>query len=332
MSGLDRLELTYGGELYDRTRRLYTGEVAPEGVRLRYLHTAIEDLFWRQGRYGEFDLAEYSMGAYLSTLDDPDRPFVALPVFPSRLFRHSSVYVNADTDVSDVADLNGAVIGTPEWSMTASLWMRGILGEHHGVDLASIHWRTGGLEEPGRLEKAPVTPPAHFDVAHIGDTDTLSAQLIRGDLTALITARAPRAFLEGDRRIRRLWPDFRAAEQAYYVKTQIIPIMHVVVIRRALLAAHPWVANNLVDAFERARLPVQRELLDTAVCTSSLVWESSYAEAEQAVLGDPFRCGVAANAASLEALLTYAHQQGFSRRRLTPEDVFVPSTVSAARV
>jgi 4,5-dihydroxyphthalate decarboxylase len=332
MSGLDRLELTYGGELYDRTRRLYTGEVAPEGVRLRYLHTAIEDLFWRQGRYGEFDLAEYSMGAYLSTLDDPDRPFVALPVFPSRLFRHSSIYVNADTNVSDVADLNGTVIGTPEWSMTASLWMRGILGEHHGVDLASIHWRTGGLEEPGRLEKAPVTPPAHFDVAHIGDTDTLSAQLIRGDLTALITARAPRAFLEGDRRIRRLWPDFRAAEQAYYVKTQIIPIMHVVVIRRALLAAHPWVANNLVDAFERARTPVQRELLDTAVCTSSLVWESSYAEAEQAVLGDPFRCGVAANAASLEALLAYAHQQGFSRRRLAPEDVFVPSTVSAAKI
>jgi 4,5-dihydroxyphthalate decarboxylase len=332
MSGLDRLELTYGGELYDRTRRLYTGEVAPEGVRLRYLHTAIEDLFWRQGRYGEFDLAEYSMGAYLSTLDDPDRPFVALPVFPSRLFRHSSIYVNADTNVSDVADLNGTVIGTPEWSMTASLWMRGILGEHHGVDLASIHWRTGGLEEPGRLEKAPVTPPAHFDVAHIGDTDTLSAQLIRGDLTALITARAPRAFLEGDRRIRRLWPDFRAAEQAYYVKTQIIPIMHVVVMRRALLAAHPWVANNLVDAFERARTPVQRELLDTAVCTSSLVWESSYAEAEQAVLGDPFRCGVAANAASLEALLAYAHQQGFSRRRLAPEDVFVPSTVSAAKI
>jgi 4,5-dihydroxyphthalate decarboxylase len=332
VSGLERLELTYGGELYDRTRRLYSGEVVPEGIRLRYLHTAIEDLFWRQGRYGEFDLAEYSMGAYLSTVEDPDRPFTALPIFPSRVFRHSSVYVNADTDVSDVAALNGAVIGTPEWSMTASLWMRGILGEHHGVDLASIRWRTGGLEEPGRQEKAPVTPPAHFDVSHIGDADTLSAQLIRGDLDGLITARAPRAFLQGDRRIRRWWPDFRSAEQAYFEKTQIVPIMHVVVIRRALLAAHPWVANNLVDAFERARTPVQRELLDTAVCTSSLIWESSYAEAEQAMLGDPFRCGVAENAASLEALLTYAHEQGFSRRQLAPEDVFVPSTVSAARV
>jgi 4,5-dihydroxyphthalate decarboxylase len=329
---VDRLELTYGGELYDRTRRLYTGEVAPEGIRLRYLHTAIEDLFWRQGKYGEFDLAEYSMGAYLATLDDPDRPFVALPVFPSRLFRHSSVYVNADADVSDVADLNGAVIGTPEWSMTASLWMRGILGEHYALDLSSVRWRTGGLEEPGRREKAPVTPPAHYDVSHIGDVDTLSEQLIRGDLTALITARAPRAFRRGDRRIRRLWTDFRVAERAYFDTTQIVPIMHVVVIRRALLTAHPWVANNLVDAFERARVPVQGELLDTAVCTSSLIWESSYAEAEQAVLGDPFRCGVAENAASLEALLTYAHEQGFSRRRLAPEDVFVPSTVSAARI
>jgi 4,5-dihydroxyphthalate decarboxylase len=328
----ERLELTYGGDLYDRTRRLYTGEVAPEGIGLRYLHTAIEDLFWRQGRYGEFDLAEYSMGAYLSTVDDPDRPFVALPIFPSRLFRHSSVYVNADANVSDVADLNGGVIGTPEWSMTASLWMRGILAQHHGVDLASIRWRTGGLEEPGRQEKAPVTPPAHFNVSHIGDKDTLSAQLIRGELDGLITARAPRAFLQGERRIRRLWPDFRAAERAYFEKTQIVPIMHVVVIKREVLTAHPWVANNIVDAFERARSPVQRELLDTAVCTSSLIWESSYAEAEQALLGDPFRSGVAENAASLRTLFAYALEQGFTRRWLEFEDVFVPSTVSAARV
>jgi 4,5-dihydroxyphthalate decarboxylase len=328
----ERLHLTYGGEIYDRTRRLYTGDVQPQGVHLRYLHTPIEDLFWRQGRYAEFDVSEYSMGAYLSTLKEPDRAFVALPVFPSRVFRHASVYVNADAGISDPADLANRRVGTPEWSMTASLWMRGILGEYYGVDLASISWRTGGLEQAGRQEKAPITPPDSFDVRHIGDDETLSAQLLRGELDALITARTPRAFLQQDQRIQRLWPDFRTAERSYFDATHIIPIMHVVVVKRALVTAHPWLANNLVDAFERARRPVQHDLLDTAVCTSSLIWESFYAEEEAALLGDPFRYGVAENADSLRALFTYAHSQGFSDHPLGFDDVFVPSTVSSARI
>jgi 4,5-dihydroxyphthalate decarboxylase len=326
------LELTYGGELYDRTWRLYSGQVQPEGVRLRYLHTSIEDLFWRQGKYAEFDIAEYSMGAYLATLKDPERSFVALPVFPSRAFRHASVYVNADTDVSQPADLANATVGTPEWSMTASLWMRGILGQHYGVNLTSIDWRTGGLEQAGRQEKAPVTPPENFRVTHIGDNDTLSTQLLRGDLDGLITARAPQAFLRGDPRIKRLWPDFRSAELAYFEATRIIPIMHVVVVRRSLVAAHPWLANNLVDAFEAARRPVQHDLLDTAVCTSSLIWESAYAEEEAATLGDPFRYGVAENAITLKALLNYAHQQGFTDHLLDYDEVFASSTLSSARI
>jgi 4,5-dihydroxyphthalate decarboxylase len=329
---LERLELTYGGEIYDRTRRLYTGEVQPRGVQLRYLHTAIEDLFWRQRTYGEFDMSEYSMGAYLATLKDPDRAFVALPVFPSRAFRHSAVYVNAEAGISEAADLTGRRIGTPEWSMTASLWMRGILGEYYGVDLPSIRWRTGGVEQAGRREKARITPPDNFDVRHIGEDDTLSAQLLRGELDALITARTPRAFLQHDPRIRRLWPDFRPAERAYFEATRVVPIMHVVVVKRAIVGAHPWLVNNLVDAFERARLPVQHELLDTAVCTSSLIWESSYAEEEAALFGDPFRCGVDQNIETLRALLTYAHEQGFSDRALDFDDVFVPSTVSSARI
>ena len=326
------LDLTYGGELYDRTRRLYTGEVQPEGVRLRYLHTGIEELFWRQGKYAEFDVAEFSMGAYLATLRNSARAFVAIPVFPSRAFRHASIYLNADSDISAAADLANRSVGTPEWSMTASLWMRGILGEHYGVDLTSIRWRTGGVEQPGRLEKSPVTPPDEFSLTHIGDSDTLSDQLLNGDIDALITARTPRAFAAGGPRIRRLWPDFRAAERTYFQATGIVPIMHVVVVKRTLVAAHPWLANNLVDAFDRARKPVQHELLDTAVCTSSLIWEAAYAQDEVALLGDPFRNGVADNAVTLDALLSYAHRQGFTDRLLDYDDVFVPSTVSSARI
>ncbi len=326
------LELTYGGELYDRTLRLYTGEVRPEGVRLRYLHTPIEDLFWRQGKFAEFDVAEYSMGAYLSTLKGPNPPLIAIPVFVSRAFRHASVYLNPDAGISAVNDLANRTIGTPEWSMTASLWMRGILAEHYGVELTSIHWRTGGLEQPGRQEKSPVTPPDGFDVTRIGDTETLTDKLLRGDIAALITARTPSAFLRCDPRITRLWPDFRSAERAYFEATAVIPIMHVVVVKRELVAAHPWLANNLVDAFDAARRPVQRELLDTAVSTSSLIWESAYAQDEAAVFGDPFRNGVAENAATLDALLNYAHNQGFTDRMLAYDEVFVPSTVSSARV
>ncbi len=326
------LELTYGGELYDRTRRLYTGEVQPEGVHLRYLHTGIEELFWRQGKYAEFDVAEFSMGAYLASLRNSGRFFVAIPVFPSRAFRHASVYLNADAGISEAGDLARRTVGTPEWSMTASLWMRGILGEHYGVDLAAIRWRTGGVEQPGRLEKSSVSPPGEFSVSHIGDSDTLSDQLLNGDIDALITARTPRAFLQDDPRITRLWPDFRSAERTYFQATGIIPIMHVVVVKRTLVAAHPWLANNLVDAFERARKPVQAELLDTAVSTSSLIWESAYAQDEAALFGDPFRNGVTDNAVTLDALLSYANRQGFTDHLLDYDDVFVPSTLSTAKI
>ena len=272
------------------------------------------------------------MGAYLSTLRAPNPPFIAIPVFVSRAFRHASVYLNADAGITRVADLGNRTIGTPEWSMTASLWMRGILAEHYGVDLTSIHWRTGGLEQPGRREKSPVTPPAGFRVTRIGDTETLTDKLLRGDIDALITARTPSAFLRCDPRIIRLWTDFRGAERAYFEATAVIPIMHVVVLKRELVAAHPWLANNLVEAFDAARRPVQRELLDTAVSTSSLIWESAYAQDEAAIFGDPFRNGVAENKASLDALLAYAHHQGFTDRVLSYDEVFVPSTVSSARV
>jgi 4,5-dihydroxyphthalate decarboxylase len=155
---------------------------------------------------------------------------------------------------------------------------------------------------------------------------------LRGELDGLITARAPQSFLGGDPRIKRLWPDFRSAERAYFEATAIIPIMHVVVVRRSLVAAHPWLANNLVDAFEAARRPVQHDLLDTAVCTSSLIWESAYAEEEAALLGDPFRYGLSENEISLRSLLNYAHRQGFTDHPLDYEEVFVPSTLSSARI
>ncbi|HYU68842.1 MAG TPA: ABC transporter substrate-binding protein [Burkholderiales bacterium] len=327
-----RVRVAYGGELYDRTRPLYSGEVRPEGTDLRYLHLGIEDLFWRQGRYGEFDAAEYSMGAYLASVEDPAWGFVAIPVFPSRVFRHSAVYVHAGSGIEAPRDLSGRAVGTPEWSMTASLWIRGILSEHYGADLRSVRWRTGGLAQPGRREKSRVKPPAHFDVRPLERGDTLNQALLEGKIDALISARPPAAFIEGRPEVRRLFADSPAAEQEYFRQTGVFPIMHVVVVRKTLVEEHPWLANNLRNAFEAARKGALARLLDTGICTTSLAWETAYAEREAALLGDAFKYGVEENRATLDALCRYAFEQGFTSRLLQPEELFVPSTVSSAKM
>ncbi len=326
------LPLTYAGVVYDRTRALYTGQVSPEGVDLRYLRVDIEELFWRQGRYAEFDAAEFSLGAYLAMLGKDDCRFTALPVFPSRAFRHSALYVRANGDVRIPADMAGRRVGTPEWSMTASLWMRGIMSDYYGVDLSSVLWSTGGLDQAGRQEKARVTAPSSFRVQHIGNERTLTAMLLDGELDVVLAARAPQAFSQGDPRLRRLFPDPRAEEMAYFQATGIVPMMHVVVLRRELAEAHPWLANTLRHAFDLARTGVLAELRDNAVSTSSLVWEASYAEQEAGLFGDAFRYGAEENAAALDAVLRYAVEQGFTPARLALDQVFWPSTLTRSKI
>lgn len=325
-------KITYAGAVYDRTYRLQTGEVRPVGIDLTYLPCHLEDLFWRQGKYAEFDAAEYSFGAYVASLEDPDYPFVALPVFLSKAFRHSAVYVRADSDFHLPGDLRSRRIGTPEWSQTGSLWIRGIMGEHYGLDLSSVTWRVGGLQQSGRQEKSRVRPPARFEVNPLSEGQTLQQALLDGEIDAVITARPPAAFTHGDKRIRRLFQDYRQEERDYYQASGIFPIMHVLILRKAILTSDPWVANNLRAAFEEARRPAQSELLDNAVSKSSLIWESRYAEEERHLFGDPFCYGLDENRVTLTAFCRYAYEQGFTTRQLAPEDLFFPPTLTSARI
>lgn len=324
--------VTYAGGLYDRTMPLYTGDVRATGIDLTYLPMPIEELFWRQGKYHEFDASEYSFGAYLASVEDPGWGYTALPVFPSRVFRHSAIYVHADSGIQQAADLAGKTIGTPEWSQTGSLWARGILGEHYGVALRSVRWRTGGLQHAGRKEKSRVIPPAGFDVQPLQDGKTLQQSLIDREIDAIITARPPEAFANGHSSIRRLFADYRTEEGNYYEATGIFPIMHVLIVRKSLIEAHPWVAGNLRTAFDAARRPATSHLLDSAACNTSLIWESSYAEEERARFGDPFAYGVDENRPTLDAICRYAHEQGFTSRLLTPADLFHSTTLTAAKV
>lgn len=325
------LQLTYGGEVYDRTEALYSGTVSPEGVDLTYVRTGIEDLFWRQGHYGEFDLSEFSFGAYLSTLADDPAGFVAIPVFPSRAFRHSAIYVAAPSDLVDASQLAGATIGIPEWSQTATLWVRGILADHYGVDLEKVDWRTGGLEQPGRVDKSKVAPPTSCSIEPIDARSTLIEELTAGRLDAVISARSPGTALRAGA-VRRLFSNPRQVEADYFAATNIFPIMHVVTMRRELAEAHRWLPVTLWNAFEAARALGRRPLLDHLYCATSLAWEAEYATEESELLGDAFAYGIEPNRPTLETIIRYGAEQGFCDKGLLPEDLFFETTRTRARI
>lgn len=310
---------------YDRTLPLADGRVHVEGVDLTYLHLPVEETFFRMARFKEFDAAEMSLSSYLVSLDH-GRPFVAIPVFPSRSFRHNGVYVNADAGIEVPADLAGRVVGVPEYQLTACVWIRGILAEHEGLPVTSVAYRTGGLHRPGRVEKLAVSPKG-VDVTAIGADQTLDELLVAGELDAIYAPRTPRSFLRGDPAVRRLWDDPKAAELAYYRETKVFPIMHTVVIRRDRYEDAPWLAGALYKTFCAAKALVQEGLDDTAASPVTLPWTYAAVAEAKALLGEEYwPYGIEPNRAVLSTFARYAHEQGLTARRYEPEELFAPET------
>ena len=189
---MSKLRLTCACWNYDRTRSLMDGAVQPDGIDLNYLNLPVEETFFRMIRNREFDVAEMSLSSYtVSTFRDP-KPFIAIPIFPSRMFRHSSIYINADAGIREPKDLIGKSIGTPEFQMTAPVWIRGILAERYGVPVESVTYMTGGEEESGRIEKQKLDLPPSIKVEPIGERQTLSQMLVTGEIAAMHTARPRR--------------------------------------------------------------------------------------------------------------------------------------------
>src|SRR5713101_9879603 len=209
-------------------------------------------------RHREFDAAEMSLSSYVVSLFTEQKPFIAIPVFPSRFFRHSCIYINAKSGIKEPQDLIGKRIGNPEYQMTAPVWIRGILQDEYGVPVDSVTYYTGGEEEPGRPEKLKLDLPPNIKVQPIGEKDTLAAMLRDGGIDALYTARMPSTYRTGGGKVKRLFEDYMQVEQAYYRKTHIFPIMHTVAIRRRLYEEHPWIAMSLYKAFAQS----QRETYD----------------------------------------------------------------------
>jgi len=326
------LALTLACWNYDRTRALFDGSVRPDGIDLTCLDLPVEETFFRMLRYQEFDVAEMSLSSYVMSLF-ADAPFVAIPVFPSRFFRHSCIYVNAAAGIQQPRDLAGRTVGTPEYQMTAPVWIRGILADGYDVPVTSVSYVTGGLEEAGRAEKLALDLPSSVRIRRIGPAQTLSAMLAEGEIDALYTARAPSSFRAGDGRVRRLFDDFAAVERDYYRRTRIFPIMHTVVLRRPVYEQHRWIAQSLTKAFAAAQRVAYDDLAQTAALKTMLPWLVAHVEDARREMGEDFwPYGMVANAATLATFLRYSHEQGLSRRLLAPADLFAPETLEAFKI
>ncbi|MBI3076864.1 MAG: ABC transporter substrate-binding protein [Deltaproteobacteria bacterium] len=330
---MPKLTLTLACNDYDRTRPLMEGRVQPEGIALNYLALPVEEIFWRMCRYEEFDASEMSFGAYNIYRSRPNPPFVAIPVFPSKFFRHSCVFINAGSGVKRAEDLAGKRVGVPEYAMTAIVWMKGILADDHGVPPEKIHWFTGGLEQPGRKERVEFTPPPNVRIEDIGPNRTLNAMLEKGEIDALITARTPTAFMKGSPKVKRLWPDYKPVEMDYYRRTGCFPIMHCIAIRRSLHEAHPWVAQSLYKAFCQAKELCQQQLYDTSALRYMLPWMIQEVDEAREIFGpDIWAYGVEANRKNVETFTRYMYEQGLTTRRNTIDDLFPPSALTEFKI
>jgi 4,5-dihydroxyphthalate decarboxylase len=330
---MSKLRLALGCWNYDRTRTLMEGSVQPDGIDLVYLNMPVEETFFRMLRHREFDIAEMSLSSYAVSLTRPEKPFIAIPVFPSRFFRHSCIYVNAKAGIREPKDLVGRNVGNPEYQMTAPVWIRGILQDEYGVPVESVTYRTGGEEEPGRPEKLKLDLPPRIKVQPIGETETLSAMLRDGGIDALYTARMPSTYRTAPDRVKRLFENYMEVEQAYYRKTRIFPIMHTVVVRRALYEQHPWIAMSLYKAFAQAQREAYDDLYVTAALKTMLPWLTKHVEDARALMGDDYWAyGFAPNRECLDTFLRYHNEQGLSKQRLKPEDLFAPETMESFKI
>ncbi|WP_293902241.1 ABC transporter substrate-binding protein [Phenylobacterium sp.] len=330
---MSKLRLTLACWDYDRTRALADGRVTPEGIDLNLIPLHVEETFFRMLRNREFDAAEMSLSSYSVSLMRDDPAFIAIPVFPSRFFRHSCIFVSAKSGIREPKDLIGKRFGVPEYQMTAPVWIRGILSDEYGVDPASVTYMTGGEEEPGREEKLKLNLPERFKVVPIGPGQTLSQMLADGEIDALHTARTPSTFYSRPDDVKRLFPDFVPVEKAYFRRTGIFPIMHVIAIRRSLYEANRWIAQSLLKAFQAAQQVTYDNLAVTSAMTSMLPWQLAAVEEARAELGDDWwPYGFAKNRATLDTFLRYHHEQGLSSRRLQPEELFAPETFEAFKI
>jgi 4,5-dihydroxyphthalate decarboxylase len=298
--GVASVHLTLAVCDYEHVREIAQGLVRADGITLTPLiFPSIEEITFRFTKSLEWDVSELSFGKYISLTSQGIAPMVAIPVFPSRVHRHSAIYVRGEAGIKTAKDLEGRAVGIPEWAQTAGIYVRGFLAEEEGVDLAKIRWLQAGVNEPGH---------------------------------AVISARAPAGFAGGGEVVR-LYPNYRAAEERFFRKTGIFPIMHLMTIRRTVFEQHPWIAMNLFKMFDEAKRRCFNRIRDFTCARIPLPWAAAIADEIAAGYGpDPYPYGIEESRPTIEAFCRYAHDQGVTHRRMTVDDLFPPEVRALARV
>jgi 4,5-dihydroxyphthalate decarboxylase len=325
---MEKVHLTVAISNYDHVRDFVCGDVNAAGIDITHLNLVHEEIFYRFLKYREWDVSEVSFAKYVSLVSQHDESLMAIPVFPSRTFRLSSFFVHRDGTIKKPEDLAGKKVGLPEWAQTAAVYSRGYLTHQVGIPLADIDWYQAGVNESGRAEKVALKLPPGVRYTPVPDR-SLTEMLLAKDLDAVLSARPPQHFLDGKPEIKRLFPDFLTAEEAYWQETRIFPIMHVIVIRAEILKRHPWIAMNLLKAFEEAKNRSVERVLDFSSSRVPIPWGSEYANRAVKMFGpDYWPYGIEPNRVTLEAFLQYAYEQGVCHRHLKPEELF-PATVQS---
>ncbi len=328
------LDLTRAMAYSEPVADLTSGRVRVEGVSLRWLELPVEEIFHRFIQFREWHVSEMSMGKYVSLIAERDDSMVGLPVFPSRVFRHSAIYVRAG-EVADPAQLRGKRIGVPEWAQTAAVYGRALLEHEWGVPLADVDWFQAGVNQAGRIEHAELRLPPSIRLTAV-PARSLNDMLLDGSIDAVLSAHPPDSFKAGDPRVSRLVADHVKAEEEYATRTGIVPIMHVVVVRRDMVDQYPWLPGNLMTGFAEARArSIARHAAGPAGPGSRvpLLWtDDALARTRAAFGGEPWPYGVDANRTTLDAFTRWAYEQGVTRRRVDVDELFRPSARFTYRI
>jgi 4,5-dihydroxyphthalate decarboxylase len=327
------LQLSIAIGPYDRMMPLIRGEVRIDAVDPQFMLLEPEEIFFRAMRHEAFDICELSLSSYALRVARGDSAYVAVPVFPSRAFRHTCIVVRIDRGIASPADLRGKRIGMPEYQLTANVWARAILEEEYGVRQRDITWVRGGYETPGRIEKLSVALPDGVRVEDAPAGKTISGMLAAGELDGVMGPRAPSCFERGDPNVRWLFEDPTAEATDWFRKTRIFPVMHVLGIRRALVERHPFLVGAVQKAFEASKRIALERLTDTSATKVTLPFvEENLRRARQLMGEDFFSYGLAPNRHVFEYFLRHHHAQGLSSHLLTPEELFHPASLEAHKV